>query len=123
MNDFGALILAVALVLGLFFGLRFFILWKAKKVIGRNFTDLSEGIVYFYSPKCGACKRMEPTIEKLSKEVQVLKIDVTTEEGEKLAKEFGIVGTPTIFVVKNGRIEKVIIGTRDYEELKRELTI
>ena len=66
---------------------------------------------------------MEPTIEKLSKEVQVLKIDVTTEEGEKLAKEFGIVGTPTIFVVKNGRIEKVIIGTRDYEELKRELTI
>ena len=50
MNDFGALILAVALVLGLFFGLRFFILWKAKKVIGRNFTDLSEGIVYFYSP-------------------------------------------------------------------------
>lgn len=62
---------------------------------------------------------MEPTIEKISKEVKVYRINVNTEEGEKLAKEFGILGTPTILVVKEGKIRDVIIGTRDYTELKK----
>jgi len=113
--------LAATLVLGIYYGLRFLILWKAKKIVGKSFRNLSEGVTYFYSPKCGACKRMEPIIEKLSKEINVLRIDVTTAEGERLAKEFGILGTPTIVVVKNGKVEKVIVGVQTYEKLKKEI--
>ncbi|WP_461829344.1 thioredoxin family protein [Aquifex sp.] len=118
MKDLWTLILALIIVLGIFFGIRFFVIRKAKKLIGREFKGLKEGIVYFYSPRCRACKQMEPTIEEISKEIKVYRINVNTEEGEKLAKEFGILGTPTILVVKEGRIQDVIIGTRDYEELK-----
>ena len=119
MEDFWTLILAAVIVLGIFFGIRAFVIRKAKKLVGREFREIYEGIVYFYSPRCGACKRMEPTIEKISKEVKVYRINVNTEEGEKLAKEFGILGTPTILVVKEGKIRDVIIGTRDYTELKK----
>lgn len=119
MKDLWTLILATVVVLGIFFGIRVLVLWRAKKLVGRKFEGIEEGIVYFYSPRCKACKRMEPTIEKISKDIKVYRVNVNTEEGERLAKEFGILGTPTIFVVKEGRIWDVIIGTRDYEELKK----
>ncbi len=122
MEDLQNLVLAVILVFGLYFGAKLFIWWRAKKFVGRRFEGILDGLVYFYSPKCSACKKMEPVIEKLSKEINVFRVDITTEEGEKLAKEFGIFGTPTIFVVKGGSIKKVIIGTRSYEELKREIS-
>jgi len=121
MKDLWALVLATALVFGIYFGIRFLILWKAKKIVGKSFSNISEGVSYFYSPKCGACKRMEPIIEKLSKEVNILKIDVSTAEGERLAKEFGVLGTPTIVVVRNGKVEKVIVGVQTYEKLKKEI--
>ncbi len=119
MKDLWTLILAIVVVLGIFFGIRVLVLWRAKKLVGRKFEGIEEGIVYFYSPRCKACKSMEPTIEKISKDIKVYRVNVNTEEGERLAKKFGILGTPTIFVVKEGRIRNVIIGTRDYEELKK----
>lgn len=119
MEEVWNLLISVLLVFFLFFGLRLLVQRRAKKLIGKEFEGLSEGIVYFYSPRCGACKRMNPVVDKLSKEIKVLKIDITTSEGNKLARRYNIFGTPTTFIVKNGKVVEVILGTTGYEEFRK----
>ena len=89
----------LALLLTLFFIFMFLlglnIKRRARKMQGKEFKALRDGIVYFYSERCGACKMMRPEIEKLKESVEVLELDVARPEGYKMAQELGIVATPT----------------------------
>ncbi len=121
MEELWILLLVLTLSLGILLGIRLYVFKKAKKLVGRRFKGFSEGLVYFFSPRCKACKRMNPVIDRISREIRVLRVNILTEEGESLAKEYGILGVPTILVVRNGRIWNVIVGTKDYKEIKEAL--
>jgi len=88
---------------------------------GKEFKALRDGIVYFYSERCGACKMMRPEIEKLKESVEVLELDVARPEGYKMAQELGIVATPTTLVVKDGIIRKVFVGVIKSERILKEV--
>jgi thioredoxin 1 len=115
-------LIALAGVLLLMLGLQFFARWKAGRSVGKEFTKYGKNVVlYFYSPNCGACQRMNPVIENLSKKVRVKKIDVSEKEGLLVARELGILGTPTTVVVKGGKVIKVFFGVQKESKILEEV--
>lgn len=115
----------VALLLALFFvSIYFFKVYikqKIKKMEGKQLSIIKEGLVYFYSERCGACRMMKPEIEKLKEKMEVIEIDVGKAEGLKLAKEYGVMATPTTLLVKDGIIKKVFVGFTRHEEILKEV--
>ncbi|HAV39494.1 MAG: thioredoxin family protein [Aquificota bacterium] len=94
---------------------------RARKMQGKEFEAIKDGIVYFYSERCGACKMMKPEIEKLKEKVKVLEMDVAKPEGYKMAQELGILATPTTLVVRDGIIRKVFVGVVKSERILKEV--
>ncbi len=115
----------IALFLVLFFGfmlsLRFYANLRSKKMQGRKIDLLTEGVVYFYSERCGACKLMKPEIEKLKEKVKVLEVDVARSEGFHTARELGILATPTTLVIKDGIIKKAFVGVVKHQRILQEV--
>ena len=76
-------------------------------------------LVDFYADWCGPCKMMAPIVEEISEElkdkVKVCKVNV--DENQNLAAQYGIMSIPTLIFVKNGKLEKTLVGLRDKQEL------
>lgn len=118
------LVTAVAAFLG-FQALPFL---RARRMLGRpapRFAayDLPPGecaLVYFFSKSCGMCRSMTPQIGQLALHYpNVFQIDVA--EAPELARSFGVMGTPTTVLVRDGTVEKVWIGSASQEQLRRVL--
>ena len=76
-------------------------------------------LVDFYADWCGPCEMMVPVVEEISEELQdkvkVCKINV--DENQDLAMQYGIMSIPTLVFIKNGKLEKTLVGLRDKQEL------
>jgi len=115
-------LLALAGVLGLMFSAQLFARWRAKKLVGKELKDFGKNVVvYFYSPNCGACHRMNPVIDELSKKVKVKKVDVSDKEGLQIASRLGVLGTPTTVVVREGKVKKAFLGFKKAENILQEV--
>lgn len=123
----------VAIVAGilllLLFGFRYFLNSKSKRKEGKIidaslFSDEIGGllkeeksILYFFTPVCAACKTQAPIIDKLKEDIEFVgKIDLM--DNENAAKEFGILGTPTIAIMKGSTISEIFVGLKKYNFLK-----
>ena len=61
-------------------------------------------LVDFFATWCGPCKMLGPVLEELSSsrsEVKVVKIDV--DEEEDLARRFGVMSIPALYLFKDGK--------------------
>ena len=76
-------------------------------------------LVDFYAQWCGPCKMLTPVLERLGDSFEIVKVDV--DKHFDLAKEYGIMSVPTLFIFKNGKVVKQMIGFIGYDELKDEL--
>ncbi len=115
-------ILAVSVGVGLVVLLQGFIRWRTKKIEGKEITKFGKNVVlYLYSPKCGACQRMDPIIKSLAKKVRVQKIDISEKGGLEFARELGVMGTPTTVIIKDGKVHKVFVGFQKEEKILREV--
>ncbi|WP_448584273.1 thioredoxin family protein [Thermocrinis sp.] len=117
------LFFAVAFVVFLKLVLKLYVLKKAKTKEGMKVEGFSNGVLYFYSQRCGACKAMEPQIELLTKELEVRKLDVFSEEGQKEAKKFGVMATPTTILIKGGKVHKVFVGIVGADKILKEFKL
>lgn len=67
-------------------------------------------LFYFFSEHCGPCRAMTPVVERLAdRHPNIVKVDV--ERSPELARGFGVMATPTVILVQEGRIAKVAVGT------------
>lgn len=67
----------------------------------------------FWAPWCGPCRMVVPLVEEIAKErsdIKVVKINV--DEEQELAMQFGVMGIPTLVVMKNGKIVNQVTGAR-----------
>ncbi len=68
-------------------------------------------LLYFYTPKCSVCRTMNPIIGRLSQEFpNIIKIDLLEET--EIGRIFGILGTPTIVLMKDNTILYFGVGAR-----------
>ncbi len=93
----------------------------APALEGRPSTWVRSGkpaLFYFYSPSCGACRAMTPVVRKLEKRHKgVFSVDISRDMDT--ARRFGVMATPTTITIKEGRIDRVLIGPQPPEELAR----
>ena len=67
----------------------------------------------FWAPWCGPCRMVVPLVEEIAEErsdIKVVKINV--DEEQELAMQFGVMSTPTLVVMKNGKVVNQATGAR-----------
>jgi len=100
-----------------------FVRWRAGRLVGKEITDFGKDVViYFYTPGCKACVKMEPVIKSLARKTRLRKIDISNDEGLRVARRLGIWGTPTTVVVRNGRVKSVLVGYKSEKKILREVS-
>lgn len=77
-------------------------------------------LLYFYSDQCPPCRQTTPAIDALAAErPAVFKVDVT--QAPDLAEQLGVRVTPTLLVVRAGRVARVLLGARSRASIERAL--
>ena len=86
-------------------------------------TDEKIVLVDFYAEWCGPCKKMKPSLDEISKEMQetvkIVRIDV--DQNPELAKALKIDALPTIHIYKNQQISWSQVGYAEKETLVEQL--
>lgn len=75
-------------------------------------------LVDFWAAWCGPCRIISPIVDEIAEEnpdIKVVKVNV--DEEPDLARRFEIMSIPSLFVIKNGKVENNIIGVRPKEEI------
>jgi len=114
-------LVVVFVVVGLLVALQVFVRLKARAMrgktvpalpgaVGRRLAEGNPGLLYFFSPSCGACRQFTPPIRDLSeKNPNVYLVDVTREM--EVARALQVMGTPSFVEVSNGKIVGCHVGS------------
>lgn len=78
-----------------------------------NINEFEEAIkgkvlVDFFATWCGPCRMLSPILEDISKEHDVIKVDI--DNFEELAVRYGIESIPTVISFENGEIKNRRVG-------------
>ncbi len=90
----------------------------ARRMRGRQVSEPSAEhgkaarLYYFWSPHCGMCRAMTPLVGRLQEQRSDL-VRINVLEAPDLAREFGVAATPTLVLVRDGRVEKVLLGAQN----------
>jgi thioredoxin 1 len=67
----------------------------------------------FWAGWCVPCRMMSPVVDKVADERPDYKVGkVNVDEQSELAQRFGVMGIPTLAVVRNGKVESQSSGAR-----------
>jgi thioredoxin 1 len=100
----------------------------ARRLVGRPAPDLSDllgpaasgggrTLYYFYSARCVPCHEMTPRIDRLSAEhAGIVKVDIGS--ARDAAIRFGVMATPTVVVVEDGKIVTALVGPQSERRLR-----
>ena len=76
-------------------------------------------LVDYWAEWCGPCKAIAPTLEEVAKEysgkLKVAKVNV--DENQAIPRKYGIRGSPTLMLFKNGNIEATKVGALSKSQL------
>ncbi len=82
--------------------------------------DLQSGekiYLFFRSSGCGPCKRIEPAIEKVANDFDDIFYIIESNEARDLQQQVGVVGYPTLSIVKGEKVIYNALGERKIMEL------
>ncbi|AOV17976.1 hypothetical protein BJI67_13720 [Acidihalobacter aeolianus] len=104
-------------------------LWRARRQRGQvapGLERLFPGRVpdrvalYFWSRHCVMCHGMTPVIEKLRTERDDL-VSLDAEQEVELAKSLGVMATPSLVLIRGGRIARIVVGAQSEPRIRRLL--
>ncbi|MBK9022391.1 MAG: thioredoxin family protein [Sulfuritalea sp.] len=79
-------------------------------VVDARLLERGKVLLYFFSPSCGPCRLMTPRIDAAARQHDnVFKFDVS--QSTALARQLGVMATPTTVLVTAGKIETVKLGS------------
>ncbi len=72
----------------------------------------------FWAPWCGPCRMLSPVVDKLSDELDDVKVcKINVDEQPELASAFGVMSIPTLVVIKNGKATDSSVGVISREKI------
>ncbi len=75
----------------------------------------------FYADWCGPCQALLPTVEKLAEkyenDFEIRKINV--DKNPQLAQQFKVRSIPALFVLKDKKVEKSLVGLQSEHALEQ----
>jgi thioredoxin 1 len=78
-------------------------------------------LIDFWSPQCGPCMQLSPTIDEIKAQYQnlnVAKININEADNVDVAVEFGVRALPTLIFLKDGVEVDRQVGLRTKEEIE-----
>ena len=80
-------------------------------------------LVDFWSPWCGPCKILAPTLEEISAEnrekIKIVKINI--DENQLIAGKYGIKSIPTMMIFEKGELKNQLVGSMPKQEIEKVL--
>ena len=69
-------------------------------------------VVDFWAPWCGPCRKLGPVLDEIAEELKekIKIVKLNTDENLKTAKEYSIIGLPSLLVFKNGQAVERLVG-------------
>jgi len=76
-------------------------------------------LVDFWSPTCGHCLALNPNYDEAAEELagKIKFVKVAFPEGRELFKRFGVRGTPTLVLFKEGEEVEREVGAKPKEDI------
>jgi len=119
------LVVSILVVIFLFIQLLPYI--KAREIQGQQTPDLTDVftekqrqqpqlLLYFWSPRCSMCRGMTPIVDKLAQEREDV-ISINAADDVDIARRFKVMGTPTLVLLKNGKVDKVLLGAKSEKSI------
>ena len=72
----------------------------------------------FWAPWCGPCRMVGPILDEIARERADIKVGkVNVDEQPELAGQFGVMGIPTMVVVKDGTVVNQATGARPKSQI------
>jgi thioredoxin-like negative regulator of GroEL len=72
-------------------------------------------LYYFSADWCMPCKALGPTMNRVSEQISVTKVNIDNEPS--LTTQFGIRNIPTVVLVENGQEVRRFSGNRSYNDV------
>jgi len=89
-----------------------------KSLLKEVLKDKKDTFLYFYNDSCHNCKKVTPTLEKLSEtDFQYNYYKVNTKNEPSLAKKYNIEYVPTIILLHEGKEIRRAVGVKNFNSI------
>lgn len=95
---------------------------RSTESLARCFPGLAGrpgvSLVYCFSPQCRPCRPMSLEVDRLMEQgAPIHKLDVQAHPD--LAREYGIRATPTLIVIRDGVVRRMLLGVKTRPVMQR----